>query len=265
MNAVEATHLCCSYQHVPVIDRVSLSIKRGECFIIIGPNGSGKTTLMQMLSGIRKPGHGRVSILGRPLEGYRRKALARRIAIVPQGIPSEFPFTVFETVLQGRSPHTGPFGLEGPKDIEKARQAMEFTHVAHLGHRRMDQLSGGERQRVFIARAICQEPEILFLDEPTAALDLAYQVQVMDLLETLKEEKGKTIAMISHDINLAAMYGDRLLLLCQGRVMCQGPPDAVLTYPFLEAAYGCVVLVDKNPLGGVPRVTPVPKRQMIER
>jgi iron complex transport system ATP-binding protein len=265
MIAVEAFDLCCAYQQVPVLDHVSLTMKKGECFIVIGPNGSGKTTLMQVLSGIRKPQAGKVTILGQPLEGYRRKALARRIALVPQNIPAEFPFTVFETVLQGRSPHTGPFGIEGPKDIEQARQAMAFTHVEHLGRRRMDQLSGGERQRVFIARAICQEPEILFLDEPTAALDLAYQIQVMDLLETLKEQKGTTIAMISHDINLAAMYGDRLLLLCQGKVMCQGRPDEVLTFPMLETAYGCVVLVDKNPLGGVPRVTPVPKKQMIER
>ncbi len=153
-------------------------------------------------------------------------------------------------------------GLEHEKDMEIAKQAIAFTGVEHLTHRKLDQLSGGEQQRVFIARAICQEPDIILLDEPTASLDLAHQVRVMDLMEKLKVEKGVTVVMVSHDVNLAAMYGDQLLLLSNGQIVCQGLPDEVLTFQTLEEAYGCTLLVDESPLGKIPRVTLVPQKFM---
>ena len=130
--------------------------------------------------------------------------------------------------------------------------------MSHLADRKIDQLSGGERQRVFIARALCQEPRLLLLDEPTAALDLAHQIRVMDLMERLKRETGVTIVMVSHDVNLAAMYADRLLLLKAGRVVCLGKPRQVMTYDILESVYECPLLVDENPLGGMPRINLVP-------
>jgi len=243
-----------------VLDGVTFSVKKAECFIVIGPNGSGKSTLMKLLAGLLRPDNGSVDILDRPLSDYSRKALARRIAYVPQLVPADFPFHVADVVLFGRAPHLGTFGMESEKDRELARQAMAFTEIAHLAGRRIDQLSGGERQRVFIARAVCQEPEILLLDEPTAALDIAHQLRVMDLMERLKTEKRITVVMISHDINLAAMYADSLLLLHKGRMVRCGRPDDVLSYQTLEATYGCPLLVDKNPLGPMPRVTPVPGR-----
>ncbi len=137
---------------------------------------------------------------------------------------------------------------------------MAFTEIDHLAHRRIDQLSGGERQRVFIARAICQEPEIILLDEPTAALDIAHQLRVMDLMEKMKSDKQITVVMVSHDINLAAMYADSLMLMKAGRLITYGAPGDVLSYQTLETAYGCPLLVDKSPLGEMPRVTPVPGR-----
>ena len=137
---------------------------------------------------------------------------------------------------------------------------MEATQVDHLARRRLNQLSGGELQRVIIARAICQQPQIIILDEPTASLDLAHQVHIMDLMERLKEERGFTILMISHDLNLAAMYGDSLLLLHQGRIAAQGNPAEVLTYERLQQTYGCVLLVGENPLMKEPQVTLVPGR-----
>ena len=135
---------------------------------------------------------------------------------------------------------------------------MSFTNVQHLAGRRCDRLSAGERQRVFIARAICQQPRIIVLDEPTASLDLAHQIHVMDLLERLRDEEGVTIIMVSHDLNLAAMYADLLMLLKGGGVVSLGKPEEVLTFQTLEQAYGCVLLVDENPVKKVPRVTLVP-------
>ena len=163
----------------------------------------------------------------------------------------------------GRSPHTGLLGLAQKKDIEIANRAMAFTEVEHLADRKLDQLSGGELQRLFIARAICQEPEIMILDEPTASLDLAHQVRVMDLMEKLKKEKNITIIMVSHDINLASMYADQLLLLKEGRIACSGTPSEALTFQNLEQTYNCTLLVDKNPLDQSPRVTLVPQKFII--
>ena len=210
------------------------------------------------MAGILKSQADQLMILNRPIDQYSRKALARTIAFVPQMIPVDFPFSVTEIVLMGRSPYLGMLGLEQEKDLKIAKQALAFTGVEHLVHRKLDQLSGGEQQRVFVAKAICQEPEIILLDEPTASLDLAHQVRLMDLMEKLKNEKGITVVMVSHDVNLAAMYGDRLLLLNKGEIVQIGDPKEVLTFQTLEQVYGCTLLVDESPLGKTPRVTPVP-------
>jgi iron complex transport system ATP-binding protein len=137
---------------------------------------------------------------------------------------------------------------------------MAFTEVAHLARRKLDQLSGGEQQRVLIARALCQQPRVILLDEPTASLDLSHQIRIMDLMERLKTEKGVTVVMVSHDVNLAAMYGDQLLLLKAGEIVCIGSPDEVLNFKTLEETYGCKLLVDTSPLGDLPRVTVVPHK-----
>lgn len=260
-NAIDIDGLSYAYgPGRPVLHRLEFSVAMGDFFIIIGPNGSGKTTLLKILAGLIRPRAGGVKIMGRRLSGYSRKRLARRIAYVPQQTPGDFPFTVSDVVLFGRAPHLGTFGVESSTDREMADQAMTFMEIDHLASRRIDQLSGGERQRVFIARAICQEPEIILLDEPTAALDLSHQLRVMDLMEKMKAEKSITVAMVSHDINLAAMYADTLLLLHNGRLVEYGPPDSVLSYQTLERAYSCPLLVDESPLGPMPRVTPVPGR-----
>lgn len=246
-------------QHL-ILQDLSFAVPAGSFFIIIGPNSAGKTTLAKTLAGQLRPQRGEVEILGRPLASYSRRALARRVAVVPQYIPLDIPFTVLEVVLMGRSPHLPLAGLETRRDLEIAADAMEATQVSHLAHRRLNQLSGGERQRAIIARAICQQPEIIILDEPTASLDLAHQVRIMDLLEDLRETRGFTVIMISHDLNLAAMYADTLLLLDQGQVAATGDPAAVLTYEHLEQTYGCVLLVGENPLMHKPQVTLVPGR-----
>lgn len=252
------------YDTTRVLKNISFCVQKGDFFIIIGPNGSGKTTLMKAILKIEKSSWSRLEIFDRPINKYTRKALARTIAFVPQMTDIDFPFTVVEVVLMGRSPHTGLLGLEQEKDISIANQAMAFTGIEHLANRRLDQLSGGERQRVFIARSICQQTEIILLDEPTASLDLAHQIRVMDLMEKLKEEEETTIIMVSHDVNLAAMYGDRILLLKNGEIVCSGTPGEVLDFKTLEQAYGCTLLVDENPLGKFPRITQVPQKYMDE-
>jgi len=251
-------HLSLLYGNRPVLNDVSFSVIEGEFFVIIGPNGSGKTTLVKAMSGAVRPQRGDVQILGRPLRGYSGKALAQCVAMVPQVAPVDIPFTVAEVVLMGRSPHLPWMGLEQRIDLEIAERAMHFTHVAHLAGRKLDHLSAGERQRVLIARAICQQPRILLLDEPTSALDLAHQVQIMDLLDQLRNDEGITVVVVSHDLNLAALYADRLLLMKEGGVVALGEPGEVLTFEILEDTYGCALLVDKNPVKGVPRITVVP-------
>lgn len=257
-TAVEIDNLSHAFDGRPVLDDVSLAIGAGDFFVIIGPNGSGKTTLMKLICGLLKTGPGRIRLFGKDIRGYSHRSLARRIAYVPQSLEVSFPFTVAEAVLLGRAPHQNVLGLPRAIDLAAAGQAMTTTGVAHLAARKLDQLSGGEQQRVSIARALCQEPEILLLDEPTASLDLSHQIRLMDLMERLKREKALTVVMVSHDVNLAAMYADRLLLLGNGRIARLGLPAEVLTPRDLEAAYGCRVMVDESPFGGLPRVTLVP-------
>jgi len=262
--SVEVQNLSYAYEDLQVLTDLSFSVNQGEFFVVIGPNGSGKTTLMKLIAGLLRPGRRKIRIMGKGIRSYGRKALARQIAFVPQLVTMDFPFTVADVVLFGRAPHLGTFGLESESDTFLAKQAMAFTGVEHLARRRMDQLSGGERQRVFIARAICQEPEIMILDEPTAALDIAHQMRIMDLMEKMKKEKSITVIMVSHDVNLAAMYADNLLLMQNGRMAQWGPPSDVLRYETLEPVYGCPLLVDDSPLGKLPRVTPVPGRYILE-
>ena len=259
-SSVKATSIHAAYGPRLVLQDVSFSIARGEFFIVIGPNGSGKTTLLKILSAITPFQSGSLEIVGTSMEKYSRKSLARIMALVPQSVPEDLPFTVRELILMARSPRMGLLGLEGNRDIQLAEEAMAFTGVEPLADRKMDQLSGGERQRAFIARAICQEPQIILLDEPTAALDLAHQVRIMDLMEKLRMEKGLTIVMVSHDINLAAMYGNRLMLLKKGQIVKIGLPSEVLTFKTLEEAYECPLLVDESPLGNFQRVTLVPQK-----
>ncbi|MEJ2157410.1 MAG: ABC transporter ATP-binding protein [Desulfobacteraceae bacterium] len=261
-TAVTVKNLNHAFDGRPVLQDVAFEVEAGQFFIIIGPNGSGKTTLLKLMVGLLPLRSGRIDLLSREIGGYTARNLARRIAYVPQSAPVEFPFSVTQVVLMGRAPHLGLLGFEGEQDLEIARSAMSITGVDHLAGRRLDQLSGGEQQRVFIARAICQQPEILLLDEPTAALDLSHQVRLMDLLERLKKEQNVTIVMVSHDLNMAGMYADRLLLLSQGCVARLGTPRQVIDFELLEKVYGCTLLVDESPLGKYPRVHLVPRRYL---
>jgi len=253
-------NLSYAYGNQFVLRNLSFSVPQGEMFMIIGPNGAGKTTLIKLMVGISKSPPGQIEILQTPIGNYSQKRLAKALAYVPQGLPVGFPFTVEETVLLGRAPHQKVLGLASQNDLDIARQAMKFTEVDDLARRKLDQLSGGEQQRALIARALCQQPQVILLDEPTASLDLSHQIRIMDLMERLKTEKGVTVVMVSHDVNLAAMYADQLLLLKAGQIVCMGSPDEVLNFEILEKTYDCKLLVDISPLGNLPRVTVVPHK-----
>jgi iron complex transport system ATP-binding protein len=262
MSVLGVRGLSVAQKGTAILHDVALTVSAGDLYIIIGPNGAGKTTLIRTIAGVIKPRSGTIEILGRETRSFGARAFARAVAVVPQNPPSDSPFTVMETVLLGRAPHQGVLGLPSAHDERIARECMGLTDTLHVSDRRIDRLSGGERQRVAIARALCQEPALMLLDEPTASLDLAHQTRVMDLLERLRKERGLTVVMVSHDLNLAAMYGDRLLLLKQGKVLKSGSPTEVLDFGTLEQAYGCVLLSDKSPLGPFPRITLVPGRYL---
>lgn len=261
-HILDISNISLSFRDKLILSNVSLEVSAGEFFVIIGPNGAGKTSLLKVLAGLQKTQKGTVTIKDKNILNYRRRNLSQIMAIVPQHIEVGFPFTVADTVIMGRSPHLGILGMEGENDFHIAEEAMKFTDVSHLTDRKLFQLSGGELQRVIIARAICQQPEIILLDEPTTALDPAHQLKIMDLMEKFRREHGTTIIMVSHDLNLASMYGDRVLLLKSGRVVKTGDPKSVLNKELLEDSYGCRIQIDESPLGGVARVTPIPDKYL---
>ncbi len=253
---IEARHLRFRYGQQVVIDDVSLSLDSGEMLGVIGPNGSGKSTLLRLLSGVLAPASGEVRLHDRSLASYTRRQLGQAIAVVPQHTQIEFPFSVTEVVLMGRSPHLGGFAFEGDRDVHVARAAMRRTGVLDLAHRSIHELSGGERQRVILARALAQEADILLLDEPGAFLDIRHEVEIYDLLHDLQHE-GRSIITVLHDLNLAALYCDRVALLKAGRLFRVGPPSAVITYAALTEVYETEVYVDVNDVTGAVNVLPL--------
>lgn len=246
-----------AYRHTPIFDRFQLSVAEGEMLGILGPNGTGKTTLLRLAAGSLRPGSGTVESLGRNLGTIPPRERARTIGVVPQESHLFFDFNVGEVVLMGRGPHLGFLGLEGPRDREIAQAVMARTDVLHLADRPFRTLSGGERQRVVVARALAQQPRILLLDEPTAFLDLKHQVAIYGLLERLNREEGLTLVVATHDVNLAARYCRRLLLLHRGRIHADGTPAEVLRSENLRTVFGVDVEVRADPSTGLPHVVPV--------
>ncbi len=240
--------------HPFALRSVSFDLAEGEVFGVLGPNSAGKTTLIRLLSRIVSPTRGTIEVEGVALAAMTRAELARRIAVVPQDMPQGLPFTVRELVLMGRYPHAPRRFFETPDDLAVAREAMAATGVLDLADARVGVLSGGERQRVALARALAQQPRLLVLDEPTAHLDLRYQVECVALLRRVNRERGTTIVLISHDLNLAGELCDRLLLLAGGRMARLGTPEDVLDETLLTTIYGCSVSVERNALTGRPVV-----------
>jgi len=248
------------YDEQPVLRGVDLELSGGEVVGLIGPNGSGKSTLLKILSGVYRDYSGSVRLGGREIRSVPGREMARSVAAVPQETPAGLPFSVLEVVLMGRHPHLGAFSFEDSRDLELARGALEQAGAARFAGRDIRALSSGERQRVIFARALAQQPQVMLLDEPTSFLDLRYQVELYDL--TRKQAADRDVAVLTalHDLNLAAEYCDRVVLLKEGRVHASGPTDRVLTYANLTTVFGTDVYVDTNDLTGKLLVIPLSSR-----
>lgn len=238
----------------PVLRDFSFDLPRGEFLAVVGPNGCGKSTLVKLISRVLRPAAGRVMLAGRDLAGYKQRELARNLAVVAQETGMEFAFTVEEVVAMGRLPHLPRFRGESARDRQVVQEAMRATGTLHLKDRPATELSGGERQRVMVARALAQEPSLLVLDEPTAHLDIAHQVELLDLTRRLNRERGLTVVAVLHDLNLAAQYAHRLLMMKDGAVFAAGAPAEVVTEEHVAAVYGSRVKVTRHPEEGTPHV-----------
>jgi iron complex transport system ATP-binding protein len=228
-SVIEASGIKYRYSSDWVLNGLDLAVQKGEIAGIIGPNGSGKTTVLKLLSKVLKQQAGSVRIMGRDIASMKQKEIARILAVVPQGTSIAFPFTVREIVLMGRSPHLGILQMEQESDMKIADNAMALTDTLEFADRSIDELSGGERQRVIIARALAQDPEVMLLDEPTSYLDINHQIEIFDLIKRLNGERNLTVVIVSHDLNMAAEYCDRLILLKNGIVYKDGSPKEVIT------------------------------------
>ena len=246
------------YGNVKVLGNVDFSAAYGELLGVIGPNGSGKTTLLRTISRILKPKVGTILLEGEEVMEMKNKEFSRKFAAVAQGTSVNFDFTALDIVLMGRNPHLGRLELETERDVEIARRCMELTNCWHLAERPITELSGGERQLVIIARALTQEPKVLLLDEPTSHLDINYQIEIMELLKRLTSHEGLIVIAVIHDLNLAAQYGDRLILMHKGKIVSTGTQQEVLTAENIKKTFGADVIVKKHALTNLCYVLPVP-------
>jgi iron complex transport system ATP-binding protein len=257
-----ADHVSFAYRRGALaLDDVSVTTSRGAIVGLIGPNGSGKTTLVRLLNGTLRPAQGSVSLDGVRLSTLSRRDLARRIAVVPQETQVTFDFTALEIVLMGRYAHLGAFTLEGPDDIAIARQALAATGTDALASRQFATLSGGEKQRVVIAGALAQSSDMLLLDEPTTALDVAFQLEITSLLARLNRDRGMTMVVSTHDLNLAAMLCTELVLMRAGRVLANGPTRRVLTAENIRRLYGVEADVTFHYRAGHLTVVPLARHE----
>jgi ABC-type cobalamin/Fe3+-siderophores transport system ATPase subunit len=234
---LQVKSLYVSYPNRPVLFDINLSIQPGAILAIIGPNGCGKTTLIRALTGVLPVKSGQIKVMGQELAKLTAIERARRIAVVPQALNLPPTFTGWETVLLGRTPHLNWLGQLSSRDEEIARSAMQRTNSLQLANRYMGELSGGEQQRLMLARALAQEAPILLMDEPTAHLDLQYQVNLLDEIQTLAHQEKLCVMIAMHDLNLVARYADRVALLENGSIKSQGEPQAVLTAENLSMVY----------------------------
>jgi iron complex transport system ATP-binding protein len=262
--SLRVEHIDFSYPNLHVLRDLSFELETGDFLSLLGPNGSGKSTLLRLLDRILLPQHGTITLEGRPLHQFSRKEIARIIAYVPQDTVWAFPFTVLEVVLMGRSPYVGRFGFESRHDLDVTLEMMRLTQIEHLAEKPITAISGGERQRVLIARALSQQPQILLLDEPNAHLDICHQVEIFQILRERNEQQGLTIVSVSHDLNLAAAFSKKVMLLAHedagqhqtgATILSLGSPAEVLTESNIERVYGTPVIVDRHPRSSSPRIS----------
>ena len=252
---IKINNVCFSFEQ-EVLRNININIERGKFYTILGPNGSGKTTLLRLLSKSLNMEKGEISIYGKNLTQIKAAMLAKEMAVVPQSTEIEFDFSVQDIVLMGRTPHISRFCSESEKDIKIAMNAMKCTNTWNLKNKSINALSGGEKQRVVVARAIAQETGIILLDEPISHLDIHHQIEIMNGLKKLNKNKKITIIAVLHDLNIAAAYGDHMILMHDGGVYRDGTPEEVLTEDIIKKVYGLEVYVTKNPKTGKTFIMP---------
>lgn len=244
------------YGRTIVVDRLDLAIPRGAFTVLLGPNGSGKSTILRSLAGLLWPRHGTVVLDGFSIATLSSKELARRIGVLSQGPSAPEGLTVRDLVEQGRYPHRSLFGRWTPRDSEACAEAMKLTGTDVFRDRPLDSLSGGERQRAWIAMSLAQQTDILLLDEPTTFLDLAHQLEILDLIADLVNERGKTVVAVLHDLNQAARYADHMVLLKKGDVIATGHPAEVMTATAIADVFGVTSSIISDPVTGTPMCVP---------
>jgi len=256
---LEARDLTISYNDRVAVSNVTLTLVAGEITALVGPNGAGKSTLLRSLNGQVARTSGEVFLDGQPIEKYNRRTIGRRVAVVAQEAELRFPVTVLEFVLGGRfawGPNSG-WGWETETDLRVAAEVLAETELTDLSGRLMNELSGGERQRAVLARALATEASFLLLDEPTANLDLSHQATLLALVRNRCDKRQAAALVVTHDLNLAAQFADRILLMRDGKAVRLGTPEEVLTPRLLNEVFEVEVLVDAHPISGAPRVTPI--------
>lgn len=246
-----------------IIEGLSFTVNKNDFLGIIGPNGSGKSTLLRLISKVLIPQKGKVYFDGKDITQIRLKEFAKKVAFVEQDTLINFSYSVWEIVLMGRIPHLEKWQLETKGDYQIAKNSLSFTGSLHLQEKAIDQLSAGERQRVIISKALCQQPRLLFLDEPTSHLDICHQIEILDLLKRLNRNTDLTVVIVLHDLNLASEYCNRLILLEGGRIYKEGTPNEILTYQNIEAVYKTIVVVKENPISSKPYIILVSKESKL--
>jgi iron complex transport system ATP-binding protein len=242
-----ANNLSFSYGSAPTLTDIDFALDCGALRAMLGPNGSGKTTLLKLLTGILHPTRGSVMYEGVDLKKMTRREIAKRVALVPQEMNLQFGFTAEQMVMLGRTPHVRALGGASKQDRAVVEEMIALTEIADLRERVVTELSGGEQQRVVIAMALAQEPQALLLDEPTVHLDINHQVEILELLRKLNRERGLTVLATMHDLNLAALYFDDVVLLERGRIVARGTPQAVLNAEQIRTVFHANVLIQPHP------------------
>lgn len=259
MIGLDIRQVSFSYNNGLILHNVDLSVRPGEMVGLLGPNGSGKTTLIKLASGILKPGQGEIWLDGSNLGQMKRKVVARSIAVMPQQFHIPFAFKVGEVVMLGRIPFIRTLTGETEADREEVARSLETAGITGLEQRHFDELSGGERQKVILAMVLAQQPRLLLLDEPTVHLDITHQVEILELVRGLNRRQGLTVVAAMHDLNLASLYFDRLVLLKEGRVLADGTPSKVITENTLREVFAASVKVEAHPSTGAPHVVIIPE------
>ncbi|MFD0523158.1 ABC transporter ATP-binding protein [Paractinoplanes durhamensis] len=243
-----------------VVDGLDLNIPHGAVTAVVGPNGCGKSTLLRALGRLLKPRAGEVLLDGHRIDRMPTREVARIIGMLPQSPVAPDGLTVADLVMRGRHPHQTWFRQWSAGDQEIVTEALEWTDMRDLADRRVEELSGGQRQRAWISMALAQGTEVLLLDEPTTYLDLAHQIDVLDLVKRLHRERGRTIVMVLHDLNLAARYADHVVAMRDGKIVAEGTPTEVFTVELLADVFGLSALVVPDPATGTPLVVPLPRK-----